>query len=416
MKRSLIFIILIGITIPCHAQWVQDPGNTQVVAFATHDTSIFYSGDHWMVRDFPLGFADTGLDFRYGNYTTFASIGKNFFAGSYDSRDEGNGERTTNNGSSWTLVIGGPIGSNGTYVFGHYAHHLAISTDGDTFQHLTYPDGTGYVGTGKVVYMCTSEYWQTNPMYGFLRSMDSGYTWTKLDTQPPFLGTLFMMGTLLFMYGPYLEGSATPPPYPLGAFVVSRDSGVTWDTVNVDSAGTPEYVVAAATDGKNLFVAGANSIFQDGGHRFNGVYVSTDTGRTWHVANDGLKDQTVEAIAVTFDTMLNVSVSSSIPFSTYHRSIRNILDSTKSGVRSVASIVADSIEIFPNPANGMITILAGGASILGVRTLNMLGEQASSMPVRGTELQLDISKFPSGTYFLQIQTANGFVLRKFVKE
>src|SRR5581483_4383963 len=229
MKHTLSGIYLMAcivLAIPCHAQWKWIGTNIECVGFGLHDSSFFVSLDHRIDR-IPGGTKDTGLDFTEGNFTTFASAGPNFFAGSYNSTDDGNGEITTNNGSSWKLVIGGAIGSNGTYVFGHYGHHLARSTDvGNSWQHLTYPDGTGYVGTGAVVYMCTSEYWASTSSAGFWRSLDSGYTWAKVSPQPPFQGTLMTMGTLLFMYQSYVHSSMSPPPYPSGVLMLSRDSGI----------------------------------------------------------------------------------------------------------------------------------------------------------------------------------------------
>jgi hypothetical protein len=84
-------------------------------------------------------------------------------------------------------------------------------------------------------------------------------------------------------------------------------------------------------------------------------------------------------------------------------------------VQTISS--SDSIEVYPNPAAGIVTILSGGTSILGVSILNVLGEAVLDIPnLRESDITLDISKLPSGTYFLRIQTSNGSVLRKVVRE
>jgi hypothetical protein len=77
----------------------------------------------------------------------------------------------------------------------------------------------------------------------------------------------------------------------------------------------------------------------------------------------------------------------------------------------------DTVEIYPNPATGMVTILSGGTSIYGVRVLNVLGTEVIDVPnEHASECSLDLSKLPAGTYFARIETANGIVVRKILKE
>jgi len=78
---------------------------------------------------------------------------------------------------------------------------------------------------------------------------------------------------------------------------------------------------------------------------------------------------------------------------------------------------SDTIAIYPNPASGAVTIFAGGTSIYGVRVRNVLGEQVLDMPsLHESNITLDLSKLPSGTYFLQIETEIGVALRKVIRK
>src|SRR5579871_6022485 len=188
MKQIITIGLIVFLSIPCLAQWRSTGGNVQVFAFGVHDTSLFFSEDHHMGRKNPNGEADTGLDFTQGNFTTFASVGPNFFAGCYNAKIGGGPcALTTNNGSSWKTVIDAPVGTNGTYVFANYAYKIALSiNNGNTWQHLSYPSGMNYAGDGSVVYTCATSYWAGTSSAGFWRSLDSGFTWLRPPQQPPF--------------------------------------------------------------------------------------------------------------------------------------------------------------------------------------------------------------------------------------
>ena len=423
MKQLFISIFLILVAVPCLAQWHYEGTNGQVLAFGVHDTSLFFSFEGHLYG--PNGEADANLDFTQGNFTTFASAGPNFFTGSYNSDDIGIGGMTTNDGTSWSVVIGGPVGSNGTYVFARHSKYIARSTDnGNSWQYLPYPNGSGYAGTGSVVYSVAANYWAGTSSGGLWRSLDSGYTWSKLPKQPPFVGTLVNMGSLLFLYQNYrywVSGSNN------GMLIMSRDSGMTWDTAHIDSAGMPEYITTLATDGKNLFAGGVSTVLDQGTHFGNGLYVSTDTGQHWRAVNDGLtSNMNIEAIGLyPYDSTIYISTNnnnfgatSGISYATYYRPINEIVDTSKSVVQEVPVLPSDSIEIYPNPASGLVSIRSGGTGILGIRVLNVLGSETGS-GFRGPgsgNVSIDLSWLPAGTYFLEIQTSSGLQLRNITLE
>ncbi len=427
MKQTLIFsIFFISISMPSVAQWKRQ-GNLETFAIYAHDTSLFFSQHQSLFRLNPNGEADSGLDFTQGNFTTFASAGPNVFAGSYNSDDGGVGAISTNNGATWKTVIGGPVGSNGTLVFAHYAHHLACSTDnGSSWQHLSYPDGTGYVGADSVMFMVTSSYWVGTSFAGLWRSLDSGYTWSKIPRQPPFMGTLVYMSPLLFMYQNYraaFDGSSVPHN---GILILSKDSGMTWDTVQVDSAGMPEYVTTVATDGKNLFVGGVSSrqdpvAFTNLG---NGFYVSTDTGKNWRAVNDGLGNPAydpfnVEAIGIyVHDSAIYISTNnnnyggSNPSFAGYYRPLKEVLDSTKDGVKSVAdNAISDSLSIYPNPLSGITTISLTGIPFATVEIYDLLGREVEHFRMAGS-FEWNASRLPAGTYIVHVTSGSFDQIRR----
>ncbi len=406
--RTVIIFLIAFIAVPCTAQWTNTNFGGNVFAFGVHDTSLFVSGvsndgstpyiyclispNHWSL-------SDEGIDWTQGNVTTFASLGRYFFAG----QDNGPTNVSTDNGSLWTKAgVGSPIASNGRYLFGQYVspNQIVFSRDsGKDWVSDTTLAVANYASIGSSIFANTNS--------GVFRSFDTGNTWTQIP--PPFVGTITPMDSLLFIVSSN------------GAVAESLDLGSNWSTVSVDSAGVSEYVNCLATDGKNLF-AGTKT----------GFLVSTDIGKTWLAKNDSIAydeiyhdnlspSTNVTQIAV-FDTLVFAQVfyyrgGFGSGYYLFDRTISDLIkpDSTSSVVQVPSS--GDSISIYPNPATGTVSILAGGTTILGITVLNVLGEDVLDMPsLREADISLDLSKLPAGTYFFKIQTSSGTQLRKITIE
>ncbi|MDP4199759.1 MAG: T9SS type A sorting domain-containing protein, partial [Bacteroidota bacterium] len=185
-----------------------------------------------------------------------------------------------------------------------------------------------------------------------------------------------------------------------GPIIRSTDSGSNWTQLSL-TANTSRL----ASSGPYLF-AGTDS----------GVYVSLDSGNTWRQENDGLgKYYQVNSLCV-FDTLLFVNTALGFPYYTAMRPIREMVDTTKSAV-AAGPVPQDTLSIYPNPATGLVTIFAGTIPIERVSVLNLLGVGVLNSPNPHTsELTLDLSELPSGTYILQIMTAKGTILRKVIRE
>ena len=401
MKRYFWISIILLASVQCQAQWKATvTWGKHVYAFGAHDSTAFFmsttsipSDLHQLWRLVPVAgwsYADNGIDFTQGNVTSFASLGSFFFVGLTHS-DGSNGpvSISTDNGSNWEdAQIGGPIASNGKYLFsesGYYTgkniiYFVARSRDaGQTWDSLIDIAPAAIITNGTCVFVNTgSTLW---------RSTDTGNTWSQLS--PTFVGVMTTMDSLLFITAG-------------GNVIKSTDSGGTWSTVMVDSAGMPVKV--------NLLVASKGNLFAG---TATGVLMSTDSGHTWRAENVGLtRSVAVYAMGV-FDTLL--FVANNPGDSVFYRSIPEM--TSKEGVAERLP-PGDSIEIYPNPTFSQVSIRSGGTSILGVEVLNVLGETILTQPLpKGEEhAVLDLSKLPSGTYFVEIQTANGTVLRKIVRE
>ncbi|HEY3874230.1 MAG TPA: T9SS type A sorting domain-containing protein [Candidatus Kapabacteria bacterium] len=329
--------------------------------------------------------ADAGISLSQGNVTSFASVGPFLFAGLVQST----AYLSTNNGSSWKEAIGGPVGSNGTYIFGTYGSSIARSRDsGKTWEHLTQVPVINYAADGNCIF--------ANSGVGIYRSRDSGANWLYNTTPSGLsLSAFDTLDTQMFAGG-------------TGLFR-STDSGQNWEPFALAT----RTVHSLASSGTYLF-AGTDS----------GVYVTFDKGVTWQNVSDNMAAQSGHYPSVTFlsvlDTMLfavvDAGASLGVPSNGYVTA-RPISEMTQGTTASVVKApTSDSIEIYPNPAMGTVTI-QNGLPILSIAVTNLLGREVISIPkLNQTTVMLDLSKEPAGTYFISVQTSKGNSLHKIAKE
>jgi len=74
----------------------------------------------------------------------------------------------------------------------------------------------------------------------------------------------------------------------------------------------------------------------------------------------------------------------------------------------------DTIKIYPNPAQNKVYIDAPQHNITQVTVYNLLGKQIAH--VQDNLMEIDLSKMASGLYVLKIETTNGTISKKIVKE
>ena len=82
-----------------------------------------------------------------------------------------------------------------------------------------------------------------------------------------------------------------------------------------------------------------------------------------------------------------------------------------------------NINIYPNPANKVITIetnaINNGQPIISneqLTIININGQEVEKLNVKGYKLQVDISDMPGGVYFVKVLSEQGISIAKFVKE
>jgi len=76
----------------------------------------------------------------------------------------------------------------------------------------------------------------------------------------------------------------------------------------------------------------------------------------------------------------------------------------------------NNITIYPNPATSTITVESKIKEVQSIKILDVLGREIYYLQTSNNKTEIDVSQLPSGIYILQVQSKNGVVSKKFVKE
>ncbi len=75
-----------------------------------------------------------------------------------------------------------------------------------------------------------------------------------------------------------------------------------------------------------------------------------------------------------------------------------------------------SFEIYPNPTNGLITIVTPSHELKTIRLVDVTGRVILEMQELNELTDLDLSKYSKGVYYLNVKTATGTLTKKVIKE
>ena len=101
--------------------------------------------------------------------------------------------------------------------------------------------------------------------------------------------------------------------------------------------------------------------------------------------------------------------------------IRDSIYSLDSTFRSLQTIGIDDpdisrmVNLYPNPVHKFL-IVKSDIVFDNIEIFDFLGKLMSSNQETGNEIKLDISSYPSGIYFIRLNTDQGFIVKKIIKE
>ncbi len=90
--------------------------------------------------------------------------------------------------------------------------------------------------------------------------------------------------------------------------------------------------------------------------------------------------------------------------------VRDLISSDKPVVGGQA------VRLFPNPVREELSITGPGLELRSARLFNLLGQQQGYWELSGPEARLPLADLAAGIYWLQLNTSQGQVLRKFLVE
>ncbi len=84
------------------------------------------------------------------------------------------------------------------------------------------------------------------------------------------------------------------------------------------------------------------------------------------------------------------------------------------GVKEVSAQKA-KINIYPNPANNMVTVDASGQKINDIAIINVLGEVVANVKANGSaKAEINVAHLPAGVYFVRIASGNQLYQQKLI--
>jgi photosystem II stability/assembly factor-like uncharacterized protein len=180
----------------------------------------------------------------------------------------------------------------------------------------------------------------------------------------------------------YSDNALYAYSYTNGIFV-STDEGKSW-TKATDGFYTDWNIRSFASYKDNIFVS-----------TVKGVFYSTDLGQHWNLMNEGLKNNNTGPLVIYKDTLYVGTKGNGVW-------MHDLMDFLPPKEDSTAKMV--HIKIYPNPATATIRFDFKGAEKANIKLLDLLGREMIHTKL-GTDRQLSVAGLSSGTYIIVINNS-----------
>jgi len=197
-------------------------------------------------------------------------------------------------------------------------------------------------------------------------------------------------------------------PVPLTARAMSGRYSVVQTMGDCSSISTTVIVTVEDTLGEP---GGPNEQEFTAGETVADLLISVTIGNTitWYVLNDEslfveIPNSTVLEDGVTYF----VTQSNGNCISEYHP----ITVSSTAGLKNIAQ---NSLLVYPNPANGIVTV-QNSALISQIAISNLLGQRVITQKANDNVAQVNIASLSAGTYIVQVTTAAGIATARVIKQ
>ena len=406
--------------------------NKYIKSFAVNGLDIFTGtmGGVFLLTESSTSWTPVNNGINTFSFNAIDNINNHLFAGErntgiYYTGDHGNTWEAKNNGLSDLQIVS--METNGISVYtGTYYGVYKTNDNGNNWSvinNIGLPYGYAarkIIAKGSNIFIATS--------LGIYKSLDNGATWSIANTGLP--------STSVLSIAIDSNGNVYATINDVGVFL-SSDNGANW--VNI-SNGFPGMIYTSC-------ITTSDSYILTGLEGYNPPVVYSDNnGISWQVGNNGLFGHTVNTLE-TIGNCVFAGVSDGL-FFTKNNGLDWINMSDNLPLNSVISIGRDdsciyagvegqgiwkrtlsdfaidftentvinlsaTVEIYPNPAT--TNLYLNNPENLEVKILNLQGQTVSTKTISSNG-NIDISGLSNGVYMVQINTKNGILYRKFVKQ
>jgi hypothetical protein len=88
----------------------------------------------------------------------------------------------------------------------------------------------------------------------------------------------------------------------------------------------------------------------------------------------------------------------------------------RSIISQIPEHASDSIHIYPNPVENVLTIETNNEYHFNCTILSLTGQKLAQMKVSHSKNQINMAKYPAGIYFLQLKDGNKIISKKIIKK
>jgi hypothetical protein len=149
----------------------------------------------------------------------------------------------------------------------------------------------------------------------------------------------------------------------------------------------------------------------------NVIRLVTPDGYIYTIAGTGAYGWTGDGgspLAATFRNPTGVCVDDSgyVYIADGHNSVIRKMTPVDTANVGIRTIVKPTFDIYPNPANGKFSVIAGVQADADVRVLNAVGQCIYNISFTGKRIDIDLSGYPAGMYFVQYTSYNSTATQK----
>ncbi|OGU42619.1 MAG: hypothetical protein A2X61_00620 [Ignavibacteria bacterium GWB2_35_12] len=296
---------------------------------------------------------------------------------------------STNLGKNWSLV------NNGIkdYVYNLELHNniLYISTvkgfnKSTDFGHTMIKSDKGLVDSSLGYFSIDDDKILISANSKLFLSMDNAQSWTFLkDFSDTTISSLAIDGNHIYIGTEYY------------GLYISTDYGQSWtDLRRMYNFGI---IYTLAAKGSDVFI-GSYAV---------GVHYSSDYGQSWKEVNSGIwdffyNDACIYDIAISDDNYAYTSPHSNGVYRLNIDEITNVYD------KQIET--NDSFSLYPNPSSDYVFIKCrDGALNHNIKIYDILGNAVWQGIIKGESMRIDVSSFPVGVYFLQVNGSTKMFVR-----